>query len=80
MPVAIDLLAELPVARKQAESFSGPATVVIKCRKVMTHFELQHDLWTAWWKSLDGKQLLEGFSLRRSSSDERDKVLGLIKK
>ena len=85
VPILIDLLAELPVAqRKQAEEFltdlAGDWAVKVPQGHDATSGKLRHDLWLAWWKSLDGKQLLEEFQSRTLSDEERDKVLGLIKK
>jgi HEAT repeat protein len=85
IPVIIDMLADLPLEqRKQAEGFltnlagewavSGPAGNDITSRR------LRRDAWAAWWHGMDNAALLEEFTSRTMTDNERDKALALIGK
>jgi HEAT repeat protein len=85
VPILIDLLAELPSAqRKDVENWltdlAGEWGVKVPQGNDATARRLRRELWLAWWKNLDGKQLAEEFRSRTLSDAEFDKVTALIKK
>jgi HEAT repeat protein/outer membrane protein assembly factor BamB len=85
IPVLIDLLADLPPrGRQQAEEYlsnlAGEWAVRGPQGNDLTSRKLRRDVWAAWWKQTDGDRLLEEFTSRTLSDDERDKILGLIQK
>src|SRR5579872_7123394 len=85
IPILIDLLAELPAAqRREAEDFlsdlAGDWGIKVPQGNDATAARLRHDVWLAWWKSFDPKLLMEEFTSRTLSDEEREKELALIKK
>ncbi len=85
MPVLIDLLGNLPEdGRKRVEEYltdlAGEWSVRTPQGNDATSHRLRRQLWTAWWQSLDGKNLLEEFQNRTLSDTERARALGAIGK
>jgi HEAT repeat protein len=85
VPVLIDLVADLPAeGRKQVESYltdlAGEWSVKTPQGNDVTSARLRRELWAAWWRSLDGKHLLDEFRNRTLSDDERARMLDLIGK
>jgi HEAT repeat protein len=85
VPVLIDLVAYLPPeGRKQVEAYltelAGDWSVKTPQGNDVTSGRLRRELWSAWWRSLDGQQLLDEFRSRTLSDAERAKVLELIQK
>jgi HEAT repeat protein len=85
VPVLIDLVADLPPeGRKEVEAYltelAGAWAVKTPQGNDATASRLRRELWSAWWRSLDGKHLLEEFRSRTLSDEERTQVLELFKK
>jgi HEAT repeat protein len=85
VPTLIDVLGELPgPQRKQAEDWltdlAGEWAIKVPQGNDATSRRLRRELWLAWWKSLDGKQLADEFKSRTLADDDYEKVVGLIKK
>ncbi len=85
VPVIIDLLAELPLdQRKQAEAFltnlAGDWAVTGPAGNDAASRRLRRDAWAAWWHGMNGAALLEEFTSRTMSDEERDAALELIHK
>ncbi len=85
VPILIELLADQPSAqRQQAEEFladlAGEWAVKVPQGNDATSRRLRRELWLAWWKSLDGKPLLDEFTARTLSDEEFGKVQSLLKK
>ncbi|HEY7308467.1 MAG TPA: HEAT repeat domain-containing protein [Gemmataceae bacterium] len=85
VPVLIDLVADLPPdGRKEVETYltelAGDWTIKTPQGNDATSSRLRRELWSAWWRSLDGKHLLEEFTNRTLSDEDRTRILGLLKK
>ncbi|HZV05733.1 MAG TPA: HEAT repeat domain-containing protein [Gemmataceae bacterium] len=85
MPVLIDLIAVLPPeGRKRVEDYlaelAGEWAVKTPQGSDDLSARLRRELWSAWWRALDGKQLLDEFRSRILSDDERGRVLEWIGK
>jgi len=85
MPVLIDLFAELPLAGcKQVEEYlhelAGEWAVKAPQGSDAMSGRLRRELWSAWWRSLDDKQLLDEFRSRTLTEKERSHALDLISK
>jgi HEAT repeat protein len=83
IPAIIDLLAELPLdQRKQAEEFltnlAGDWAVMGPTGNDLTSRRLRRDAWAAWWRGMDDAALLEEFTTRTMTDDDRDHALALI--
>jgi HEAT repeat protein len=84
VPVLIDLLGDLPpVQRKQAEDYlkdlAGEWTVSVPQGNDGIARRLRKEMWTAWWKAVDGDTLIGEFRSRTLDDDTRVKILALIK-
>jgi HEAT repeat protein len=85
MPVLIDLIAVLPPeGRKRVEDYlaelAGEWAVKTPQGSDDLSGRLRRELWNAWWRALDGKQLLDEFRSRTLSDEERGRVLEWIGK
>lgn len=85
VPVLIDLVAELPLEeRKRVEEYltelAGEWAVHTPQGGDAVSRRLRRELWSAWWRALDGKQLLEEFQNRTLPEEERELALALINK
>jgi HEAT repeat protein len=85
VPVLIDLVADLPPeGRRQVEVYltelAGEWAVKTPQGNDATSGRLRRELWSAWWRSLDGQHLLDEFRGRTLSDDERARVLESIEK
>src|SRR6185437_9378005 len=85
VPVLIELVADLPPeGRKQVEAYltelAGEWAVKTPQGNDTMAGRLRRELWAAWWRSMDGKDLLEEFRSRTLSDEERTRVLELIRK
>jgi HEAT repeat protein len=85
MPVLIDLIALLPPeGRKRVEDYlaelAGEWAVKTPQGSDDLSARLRRELWNAWWRALDGKQLLDEFRSRTLSDEERGRVLEWIGK
>jgi HEAT repeat protein len=85
VPVLIDLVADLPPeGRKEVETYltelASEWAVKTPQGNDATSSRLRRELWSAWWRSLDGEHLLEEFRSRTLSDEERARVLELFKK
>ncbi|HTU18494.1 MAG TPA: HEAT repeat domain-containing protein [Gemmataceae bacterium] len=85
MPVLIDLVADLPLeGRKRVEEYltelAGEWAVQTPQGGDAVSAKLRRQLWSAWWRTLDGKQLLEAFQNRTLRDEERTRALELIGK
>jgi HEAT repeat protein len=85
IPVIIDLLADLPLEqRKQAEEFltnlAGEWAITGPAGNDATSRRLRRDAWAAWWRGMDDAALLDEFTTRTMTDEERDKALALIRK
>ena len=82
----IDLLAELPVEQRRrveeflqqlagewapAMSFQGEDEIARKIRR---------DVWSAWWKSVDGQSLLAALRKRTLTAEDRGTIHDLLGK
>jgi HEAT repeat protein len=81
--VLIDLQSEVsPVLRSRAEEYlvnlAGEWTVNGPKGNDSTARRLRREIWAAWWKSVDGDNLLAEFKERTSSDEDYDKVSALI--
>jgi HEAT repeat protein len=85
VPVLIDLVADLPPeGRKEVEAYltelAGEWTVKTPQGNDATSSRLRRELWSAWWRSLDGKHLLDEFTSRTLSDEDWAQVSSLFKK
>jgi HEAT repeat protein len=85
MPVLIDLLAELPPeGRRRAEEYltelAGEWAVKTPQGNDAVSGRLRRQLWSAWWHTLDDKQLLDEFRNRTLTEEERGRALDWIAK
>ena len=85
MTVLIDLLADLPPeGRRRVEEYlaelAGEWAVKTPQGGDAVSGRLRRELWSAWWNTLDDKQLLDEFRSRTLTEEERNRVLGLIEK
>jgi HEAT repeat protein len=85
IPALIDLLPILaPEGRKRVETYlgelAGEWAVKAPPGSDVVAGQLRRELWSAWWKTLDGKKLLEEFHSRSLRDEERTRVLGYIAK
>jgi hypothetical protein len=85
MTVLIDLLAELPPeGRRRVEEYltdlAGEWAVKTPQGGDAMSGRLRRELWSAWWSTLDDKQLLDEFRSRTLTEEERGRALGLIEK
>jgi HEAT repeat protein len=85
MTVLIDLLADLPPeGRRRVEEYlaelAGEWAVKTPQGGDAVSGRLRRELWSAWWNTLDDKQLLEEFRSRTLTEEERSRALGLIEK
>jgi HEAT repeat protein len=85
MPVLIELVAELPPeGRKRVEEYlaelAGEWAVRTPQGGDTVSARLRRELWGAWWRTLDGKQLLEEFQSRTLTDEERAHALERIGK
>lgn len=85
MPVLIDLVAKLPPeGRKRVEEYlaelAGEWAVRTPQGGDNLSARLRREVWSAWWRTLDGQQLLEEFQNRTLSDDERTRALAWIGK
>ncbi len=74
LPVLIDLVADLPPdGRKRVETYltelAGEWAVKTPQGDDATSNRLRRELWTAWWRTLDGQRLLEEFRSRISGKE-----------
>jgi HEAT repeat protein len=85
VPVLIELVADLPPdGRRRVEAYlielAGEWAVKTPQGSDALSGRLRRQLWTAWWQTLDGKQLLEEFSNRTLTNEERDRALAALAK
>lgn len=85
MPVLIDLVAKLPPeGRKRVEEYlaelAGEWAVRTPQGGDNLSARLRRELWSAWWHTLDGKELLEEFQSRILTDEERTRALEKIGK
>jgi HEAT repeat protein len=85
MTVLIDLLAELPPegCRRVEEyltEFAGEWAVKTPQGGDAVSGRLRRELWSAWWRTLDDKQLLDEFRSRTLAEEERKSALEWIGK
>jgi HEAT repeat protein len=85
VPVLIELVAELsPEGRRQVEAYltelAGDWAVKTPQGNDAMAGRLRRELWSAWWHSLDGNNLLEEFRSRTLTNDERTHLLERIRK
>jgi HEAT repeat protein len=85
VPVIIDLLADLPLEqRKHAEEFltnlAGEWAITGPAGNDATSRRLRRDAWAAWWRGMDDAALLDEFTTRTMTDEERDQALALIQK
>ncbi len=85
VPVLIDLVGDLPPEeRRQVEAYlsdlAGEWAVKTPQGNDALSGRLRRELWSAWWRSLDGQHLLEEFRGRTLGDDERTHILELIGK
>jgi HEAT repeat protein len=85
VPVLIDLVADLPLkGRKEVEDYltelAGEWSVKTPQGNDATAGRLRRELWSAWWRGLDGEHLLEEFTSRTLNEEERTRVLELFEK
>ena len=76
VPVLINLVADLPLeGRKQVEEYltelAGEWAVHTPQGGDVVSARLRRELWNAWWRTLDGKQMLEEFQNRTLTNEER---------
>lgn len=80
MPVLIDLIPALPPeGRKRVEEYlaelAGEWAVKTPQGSDALSGNLRRELWGAWWRTLDGKQLLDEFRNRTLSDAERSRAV-----
>lgn len=85
VPVLIDLVGGLPEeGRKRVEGYltdlAGEWAVRTPQGSDAASKRLRRELWTAWWRSLDGKRLLEEFQNRTLNDEERTRALAALDK
>jgi len=85
VPVLIELVADLPTeGRRQVEAYltelAGEWALKTPQGNDALSGRLRRELWTAWWRSLDGQHLLDEFRSRTLRDDERTRVLDLLGK
>lgn len=85
LTVLIDLIAELPPeGRRRVEEYltelAGEWAVKTPQGGDAVSGRLRRELWSAWWNTLDDKQLLDEFRNRTLTEEERGRALGLIEK
>ncbi len=85
MTVLIDVLADLPPdGRKRVEDYlselAGEWAIKTPQGGDAVSGRLRRDLWSAWWRSLDDKQLLDEFRSRTLTEEERVRALEWIGK
>lgn len=85
MTVLIDVIAELPPeGRKRVEDYlselAGEWAVKTPQGGDAVSGRLRRELWSAWWRTLDDKQLLDEFRGRTLTEEERGRALGWIGK
>ncbi len=85
MTVLIDVIAELPPdGRRRVEEYlnalAGEWAFKTPQGSDAVAGRLRRDLWSAWWNTLDGKQLLDEFRSRTLTEEERSRALSLIDK
>lgn len=85
MTVLIDLLAALPPeGRRRVEEYlaelAGEWAVKTPQGGDAVSGRLRRELWSAWWNTLDDKQLLDEFRSRTLTEEERSRALQLIEK
>jgi HEAT repeat protein len=85
LPVLIDLLGTLPEqGRRRVEEYltdlAGEWSVRTPQGNDAMSQRLRRELWTAWWRSLDGKRLLEELQNRTLSDEERARALEALGK
>lgn len=85
MPVLIDLIAVLPPeGRRRVEEYlaelAGEWAVKTPQGSDDLSGRLRRELWGAWWRTLDGKQLLDEFRNRTLDEAERSRALEWIGK
>jgi HEAT repeat protein len=85
MTVLIDLVGALPPeGRRRVEDYltelAGEWAVKTPQGVDAVSSRLRRELWSTWWNTLDGKQLLEEFRSRTLTDEERSRVLQLIEK
>ncbi len=85
MTVLIDVIAELPPeGRRRVEEYlnelAGEWAFKTPQGSDAVSDRLRRDLWSAWWNTLDDKQLLDEFRSRTLTEEERSHALGLIEK
>lgn len=85
MPVLIDLIAELaPEGRKRVEEYlselAGEWSVKTPQGGDAVSGRLRRELWSAWWRTLDDKQLLDEFRSRTLTEEERGRAVEWIGK
>jgi HEAT repeat protein len=83
VPVLIELVAQLPPeGRQRVETYltelAGDWAVKTPQGNDAVSGRLRRELWAAWWRTLDGKQLLEEFRSRTLNDDERERALKAI--
>ncbi len=83
VPVLIDLVGELPAARRhEAEDYlrqlAGEWAVAGPAGNDALSRRLRREAWVAWWRQTDGPTLLDELRSRTLSDAERDEALGLI--
>jgi HEAT repeat protein len=85
IPVLIDLLAELPEAKRaQVEEYlnglAGDWAVAAPKGNARLVRKLRREVWAAWWKAASGDALLEEFHKRSLSEADRERATTLIQK
>ncbi|MGH7221998.1 MAG: HEAT repeat domain-containing protein [Gemmataceae bacterium] len=85
VPILIDLVADLPLeGRKRVEKYltelAGEWAVRTPQGGDALSGRLRRELWSTWWRTLDGKQLLDEFQNRTLSDEERTHALEWIGK
>lgn len=83
VPVLIDLVAELPPeGRQRVEEYlrelAGDWAVRTPQSGDALSARLRRQLWSAWWRTLDGKKLLDEFTHRTLTNEERTRALAWI--
>jgi HEAT repeat protein len=85
MTVLIDLIAALPPeGRRRVEEYltelAGEWAAQTPQGGDAVSGRLRRELWSAWWNTLDDKQLLDEFRSRTLTEEERSRALQLIEK